>query len=60
MTSHSWIIDTLIDITSYAEKNGLATTHDDINSLILKLSTGNELVSSPYETTPNVHYIRRN
>ena len=58
MTSHSWIIDTLIDIASYAEKNSLPNTHDDINSLILKLSTKNELISSPHEMAPNVHYIR--
>lgn len=59
MNSHSWIIETLIDIGSYAEKNNLTNTGEEVNLLIFKLCAEPELASPLCQGSPNVHYITR-
>lgn len=57
MASHSWILETLFDISTYAEKNNLSKTSEDINTLIVKLSLGRELPKYPKLAGKNVHYL---
>lgn len=57
MSAHHWILETLMDISMYAEKNDLSITHSEINSMIVNLSSNRELSTFAASGTDNVHYI---